>query len=102
MNIKTEHSDAIINQVQLDLFEESGDSSASAEPIVFFGYKKDRFGVIGEPKLVYIDENRIKWTIAEDCVSGDRTVEMIAANKKTIHRAASPKLKATKRIAQNE
>lgn len=31
----------------------------------FFGYKKDKFGEICDPQLVYIDENKVKWTIIE-------------------------------------
>ena len=34
-----------------------------ADPIVFFGYRKDKFGNITSPKLVYIDENHVKWVI---------------------------------------
>lgn len=60
MNVKTVLSDAIANQLQYSLFN---DSPEVADPIVFFGYRKDKFGNITSPKLVYIDENHVKWVI---------------------------------------
>jgi hypothetical protein len=100
MNIKTKSSDAIINQLQGDLFDVTNDFAAAAEPIVFFGYKKDGLGVIGDMKLVYIDENKVKWTVVEDRIC--KTAEIVDINKKEIREAASPRVKVTKRIARNE
>lgn len=60
MNVKTVLVDAIANQLQLSLFN---DSPEVVDPIVFFGYRKDKFGNILNPKLVYIDENRVRWVI---------------------------------------
>lgn len=68
MNIKTKSSDAIANQLQYPMFEEFDDA---IEPIVFFGYRKDSIGNILDPKLVYIDENKLRWTITRDKVKGD-------------------------------
>lgn len=61
MNVKTINSEAINNQLTLPLF----DAYDVAEPILYFGYKKDRWGNIMDPKLVYIDENFVKWTMTE-------------------------------------
>lgn len=60
MNVKTVLSDAIANQLQYSLFN---DSPEVADPIVFFGYRKDKLGNITSPKLVYIDENHVNWEI---------------------------------------
>lgn len=60
MNIRTKMTDSIENQLQGRLFQDDEDPAA---PILFFGYKKNRFGELVDPKLVYIDENRVKWAI---------------------------------------
>lgn len=60
MNVKTFLVDAIANQQQLSLFN---DAFEVVDPIVFFGYRKDKFGNILNPKLVYIDENQVRWVI---------------------------------------
>jgi hypothetical protein len=62
MNIRTKNVDSIANQLKLALFQ--GDNF-NVDPIVFFGYKKDAWGQICEPQLVYIDENQVRWTINE-------------------------------------
>lgn len=62
MNIKTMQSDGINKQLKISLFEEAG---FYEEPILFFGYGKDVIGRISEPKLVYLDEGKIKWIISE-------------------------------------
>lgn len=61
MNIKTKSSEAINFQLSLPLF----DVLDVTEPIIYFGYKKDRFGNIVDPKLVYVDEGNVSWTITE-------------------------------------
>ena len=62
MNIPTKFNSSIQNQVQGCLFDAYDNG---IDPIVFFGYKKDKFGEICDPQLVYIDENKVKWTIIE-------------------------------------
>ncbi|OCB77973.1 hypothetical protein [Flavobacterium crassostreae] len=66
MNISTNFSSAISNQFTMSLFDEG---TTSIDPILFFGYKKDRLGNIVEPKLIYIDDNTLQWTITEDNIS---------------------------------
>lgn len=66
MNIRTRLAEAISNQQMGNLFDPSDDGS---EPIVFFGYRKDVFGIICEPQLVYIDEGKVRWRITEDYLS---------------------------------
>lgn len=71
MNIPTRFSSSIQNQEQGHLFDMYDDGT---EPILFFGYNKSRFGEIINPKLVYIDENKVKWTILEHDVFVATTV----------------------------
>ncbi len=65
MNIRTQYASAIENQQQMSLFD---DSFGITEPIVFFGYKKNKLGEIIDSKLVYIDEGKVNWTITNDDV----------------------------------
>lgn len=61
MNIKTVNVQSMLNQSQvLDLFQ---DSDYNYDPIVFFGYKKNKIGQYVNPQLVYIDENQVSFTI---------------------------------------
>ena len=62
MNVRTVLVDAIANQLQLSLFD---DYPEVIDPIVFFGYQKDKAGGIMNPKVVYIDENQVRWEIDE-------------------------------------
>lgn len=64
MNIKTKFVEAIQNQSQTSLFDNSS-FAETLEPIIFLGYKQNKFGEIIEPKLVYIDEGKLKFTINE-------------------------------------
>lgn len=66
MNIQTKHVNSISNQLQLSLFQ---DSSFFTEPILFFGYKKDKSGEIVSPQLVYIDEDMVKWIVTENDIA---------------------------------
>lgn len=63
MNIKTKHVNSISNQLQLSLFN---DDSFFTDPILFFGYKKDKSGEVISPQVVYIDEDSVKWIISEN------------------------------------
>lgn len=63
MNTKTKNVQSILNQnLTLDLFSES---DYNDEPILYFGYQKNRIGEYVNPKLIYIDEGEIKFTIDE-------------------------------------
>lgn len=66
MNIPTRFSSSIQNQEQGNLFDMYDDGT---EPILFFGYNKSSLGEIINPKLVYIDENKVRWTITEHDIS---------------------------------
>lgn len=92
MNIRTKMTDSIENQEQGALFHDDNDGKA---PILFFGYKKSRFGDIIDPKIVYIDEGRVKWIITEkEMVHSKKHVivppEMPAAH---VHVKGVPKIK---------
>lgn len=69
MNIRTINVQSILNQNQvLDLF---ADSDYNDEPILYFGYQKNRFNEYVNPQLIYIDDNEVKFSIsAEDMDSG--------------------------------
>jgi len=67
MNIRTKMTDSIENQLQGRLFQDDEDPTA---PILFFGYKKNQFGELVDPKLVYIDENKVKWAINKPATEG--------------------------------
>lgn len=69
MNIKTINVQSILNQNQvLDLF---ANSDFNDEPILYFGYQKNRFNEYVNPQLIYIDDNEIKFSIsAENMDSG--------------------------------
>lgn len=62
MNIVTRLSESIYNQLQLPLFNED---FGVTEPIIFFGYRKNSLGEMCDPKLVYIDDSRVRWIIEE-------------------------------------
>lgn len=62
MNIKTNRTQAIACQQTLSLFE---NDTLASEPIIFFGYKKDKVGNVTDPQLVYIDEDQVRWKITE-------------------------------------
>lgn len=66
MNIQTRLSSSIQNQEQGKLFDECDNG---AEPIIFFGYNKNQFGEIVNPRLVYIDEDKVRFTITENELS---------------------------------
>lgn len=87
MNIKTVHSSAISNQLQTSLFN---NRDFSINPILFFGYKKDKMGSIIDPKLVYIDEEQVQWTLTEKNI---QTTGDIRTLSKPIVERAVPKLK---------
>lgn len=65
MNIMTKNSMAINTQLSLPLFEDF----EVDDPILYFGYKKNKLGFVTDPKLVYIDEGKVNWTISESNVS---------------------------------
>jgi len=89
MNIKTKSVHAISHQISLPLFNET---NFVQEPILFFGYKKNSIGNISEPKLVYLDEERVKWIVTADDVRIDKSIVL---PKKT-QKVATPILKKGK------
>lgn len=58
--ISTRLSNTILSQGQCELFD--GDESAKREPLLIFGYTKDRYGNLTNPRIVYFDEEPI-WEI---------------------------------------
>jgi hypothetical protein len=87
MNIKTQRTDAISNQQVISLFD---DSTLVYEPILFFGYEKNRMGDILNPRLVYIDESQVQWLITDELVSVTRFLD-----NKVEETTVLPKLKPT-------
>lgn len=95
MNIRTNIVESINSQMMYSLFD---NFDFVEEPILYFGYKKDRIGNIYQPQLVYIDENQIRWTIEESDIAVTKTVGM----EKPSEEVATPKLKNAKKKAVNE
>lgn len=95
MNIKTKMVDSINYQMMESLFDSL---DFYEEPILYFGYKKDRIGNIYQPQLVYIDENKVRWSIDER----DVEAKNIRAIEKPSEEIALPKLKTIKKKAMNE
>lgn len=89
MNISTDHTSAILNQYQTSLF---WNTTFSINPILFFGYKKDRLGNIYDPKLVYIDEDKVQWTLTENVVQNNNDIKHLS--RVSVEKAI-PKLKET-------
>ncbi len=58
--ISTKLSNTILTQGQAELFD--GDENARREPLLTFGYTKDRLGNLVNPRIVYFDEEPI-WEI---------------------------------------
>ncbi|WP_375579069.1 hypothetical protein ABWH96_18955 [Marivirga tractuosa] len=80
MNIKTNTVNAIAQQEQLSLFD---DNSLVANPILYFGYKKSNIGSIVDPKLIYIDDNKLKWIITADDIVTTKNSEIEEAFEET-------------------
>lgn len=56
-------SEKIESQTQAELF--SGDDKAKEEPLLMFGYTKDKYGSIINPRIIYYD-NEVKWMISKE------------------------------------
>lgn len=75
MNILTKNVQNINNQKQsLSLFA-TDDSDYQDEPILFFGYKKNKLNKIIDPQLVYLDEGQVRFTVRESEVAIPLTLE---------------------------
>lgn len=89
MNIKTINVQSILSQNQvLDLFS---NSDYNDEPILYFGYQKNRFGQFINPQLVYIDSGEINFTISENDM--DITIPTSSINVVNENKEVVPKLK---------
>lgn len=89
MNTKTKNVQSILNQnLTLDLFSES---DYNDEPILYFGYQKNRIGEYINPKLIYIDEGEIKFTIDEADIQ--MVLDMPSRNIENDAIEVKPKLK---------
>jgi hypothetical protein len=73
MNIKTVNATSIENQYQGNLFGPDEDGNS---PILVFGYTTNDFGVIVHPRIIYIDEGKVKWTIDEEGIKDNTIPEL--------------------------
>ena len=63
MNIYTQTVKKLTNQeIQISLFN---DNTYDEAPVLYFGYQKNTFGVYSSPRIVYIDEGKIRFSIDE-------------------------------------
>lgn len=90
MNIKTWSSESIVNQMQTCLF----DPKDYENPIIFFGYQKNKSGMLHNPHFVYIDDGQVKWRFTEEEIPS-RSIKTIgmSATSETL----SPKIKEDKK-----
>lgn len=88
MNIKTMNVQSILSQNQvLDLF---ANSDYNDEPILYFGYQKNRFGQFVNPQLIYIDDGEVNFSINENAL--DLKIP-VSISKVTEVQEVVPKLK---------
>lgn len=72
MNIKTINVQSILSQNQvLDLFS---NSDYNDEPILYFGYQKNRFGQFVNPQLIYIDDGEVNFSIGEKDIESNISI----------------------------
>lgn len=94
MNVMTKNNQAIMNQMQMPtLFD---DPRSFEEPIVYFGYKIDKFGTVIDPKLVYIDDGKISWEISKDDIN-----HIIVKNDYVSEEKKAPRLKSVSTNIKN-
>ena len=95
MNIRTKLMDAIENQLMGNLFNAEEDGSS---PMIFFGYSKSRLGEIVHPRILYIDENSVKWTIEENEITPINEVNLFGNVVSSHgHATVKPELKIKKK-----
>ena len=95
MNIRTKLVTSIENQLEGNLFNSDDDGSS---PIIFFGYLKSKIGEMIHPRLVYIDEGCVKWTINEDEVLPQQKATLLTHSiHSTTQVKVKPKLKIKKK-----
>lgn len=99
MNIKTLNVQGILSQNQvLDLF---ADSDYNDEPILYFGYQKDRFGLFVNPQLVYIDDGKLVFKINKnDVIIDDVEISPIIANEQPTC-SVSPTIKQNHKLKKS-
>lgn len=95
MNVITNSVEAINSQQMGSLF---GDSVFDLSPIVYFGYKKDKFGNIVDPQFVYMDEGEVKWRLNEDDIAD--TVDYVKHDSAASVKPAVAKLREDLRKAK--
>ena len=79
-----------------NLFNSDEDGSS---PIIFFGYSKSKIGELIHPRLVYIDEGSVKWTIEEDQIIPENEVNMFTnVAPSSDHAFVKPELKIKKKV----
>ena len=89
MNIKTKSVNSISNQLTLPLFN---NTNFVESPILYFGYNKDRVGNISDPKLVYLDEEKVQWIVTPEEFTATKPLQLPRENKKV----ATPVLRKQK------
>lgn len=96
MNIRTKLSSSIENQMQGNLFDNEEDGTS---PIIFFGYSKSLIGEMIRPRIVYIDEECVKWTIEEKDILPQKEVTLFPVQTpEGAHVSVKPHLKVKKKV----
>lgn len=94
MNIRTKLMVSIENQLEGNLFNSEEDGTS---PIIFFGYSKSKIGELIHPRLVYIDEGSVKWTIDEEQIIPEKEINLFSNE---VHFAETPSVKPKLKIVK--
>jgi hypothetical protein len=98
MNIKTINIQSILNQHRmLDLF---ADTDYNDDPILYFGYQKNKSGAYVNPQLIYIDNGRVQFSINESDIEFSLPSDIEI--KEDYYLEAIPKLKRSPNLKKTE
>lgn len=95
MNVETKSTTAIAGQYSLPLFDNNTTISA---PILFFGYKVDHIGRIVDPGIVYLDEQKVMWSLGSDKLSKENTISLFNNKKEQ----SSPEIKIRENVQKRK
>lgn len=98
MNIKTTNIQSILNQQRgLDLF---ADTNYNEDPILYFGYQKNKLGAYVNPRLTYIDNGQVQFSITESDI--EFTMPLKTESMENNYSEAIPKLKGSSNLKKTD
>lgn len=91
MNIYTQTVKKLTNQeIQVSLFN---DKNYDEAPILYFGYEKNKIGAYVNPRIVYIDENKVKFNIDSNIAGYESDLFSSISAEKSLNSKARLELK---------